>query len=83
MAEVRAVRRLLRQIEKRPRDDTLYLELGRLYLRLELGNEALEAFTRVTEMQPDLALAYHFRALEYLYRGKKAAHAGIASVATN
>src|SRR3990172_7816555 len=30
LGEVRAVRRCLRQIEKRPRDASLYLELGRL-----------------------------------------------------
>ncbi|MHB1005611.1 MAG: tetratricopeptide repeat protein [Chloroflexota bacterium] len=73
LAEVRAVRRCLRQLEKWPRDASLYLELGRLYFGLELGDGALEAFSRAADLQPDLALAHHLLALEYLYRGNRAA----------
>lgn len=73
LAEVRAVRRCLRQIEKWPRDASRHLELGRLCFGLELGDVALEALSRAVALKPDLAVAYHLLALEYLYRGNKAA----------
>ena len=72
LAEVRAIRRCLRQLERRPRDAILHVELGRLYFGLELGDDALASFSRAVELQPDLAVAHHLLALEYLYRGNRA-----------
>ncbi|MHB1005015.1 MAG: tetratricopeptide repeat protein [Chloroflexota bacterium] len=73
IAEVRAIRRCLRQLEKRPREAILHVELGRLYFGLELGDDALASFSRAAELEPDLAIAHHLLALEYLYRGNRAA----------
>lgn len=73
LSDIRGARRCLRQIARFPRDASLYLEVGRLYLNLELGDDALWAFSEALRLEPNLADAHFFMALEYLYRGEKAA----------
>ncbi len=68
LADVRAVRRCLRQIGKWPRDPGLHLELGRLYFSLELGDDAQREWQCAVELDPGFAEGYYYLALEYLYR---------------
>lgn len=81
LAEVRAVRRYLRQLVKWPRDASLHLELGWLYFGLELGGEALESFDRAAELNPNLASAYYGMALEHLFRDEVAAARRASAIA--
>jgi len=76
LAEVRAVRRCLRQLNRRPRDPQLHLELGRLYFGLELGDEALHEFKQVVQIEPSLAEGHFYLAVEYLFRGDEEAARG-------
>jgi len=69
LADVRAVRRCLRQLARRPRDPALHLELGRLYFVLELGDAALAALSYAVTLDPNLAEGHSFLAMEYLFRG--------------
>lgn len=73
LSEVQAVRRCMRQLNKWPRDAMLHLQLGWLYFRLELGDEALAAFSDAAKLDPDLAEAYYGLALEHLFRDEVAA----------
>ncbi|MHB1415623.1 MAG: tetratricopeptide repeat protein [Chloroflexota bacterium] len=73
LSEVRAIRRCERQLRKWPRDETLYLELGRRYFALDLGEEALSEFSRAIELNPGLAEAHHALALEYLFENNEEA----------
>jgi tetratricopeptide (TPR) repeat protein len=68
LGEVRAVRRTLRQLRRRPRDATLHLELGRLYFGLELGEQAEAEFKRVVTLESTLPEGHFCLALEYLFR---------------
>jgi tetratricopeptide (TPR) repeat protein len=70
LEEVRAVRRYLRQLDKYPRDARLHLELGMLYFKLELGNEALQEWSRAVELEPELAQAHYCLGVEYYFRGQ-------------
>jgi len=76
LAEVRAVRRCLRQLSRWPRDPQLHLELGRLYFGLELGDEALHEFKQVVQIEPGLAEGHFYLAVEYLFRGDEEAARG-------
>lgn len=68
LEEVRAVRRTQRQLVRRPRDAALRVELGRLYFGLELGDQAATEFRRAIELEPTLAEAHFYLALEHLFR---------------
>ncbi len=68
LEEVRAVRRVQRQLVRRPRDAALHVELGRLYFGLELGDQAAVEFSRAIELEPTLAEAHFYLALEHLFR---------------
>jgi tetratricopeptide (TPR) repeat protein len=67
--EVRAIRRCLRHLEQYPRDVQFHLQLGVLFFQLELGDEALRAWGRAVELDPDLAEGHFYLALEYYFRG--------------
>lgn len=71
--EVRAVRRAQRQIRRRPRDAALHVELGRLYFGLDLGAQAAAEFSRAIELDPMLAEAHFYLALEHLFRDEEQA----------
>jgi tetratricopeptide (TPR) repeat protein len=71
LTEIRAIRRVLRQLRRRPRDAQLHLELGRLYFGLELGDAALSEFNRAIALEPTLAEAHFGLALEYLFRDEE------------
>ncbi len=71
--EVRAVRRTQRQLKRRPRDASLHVELGRLYFGLELGDQAAAEFSRAIELEPTLAEAHFYLALEHLFRDEEQA----------
>ena len=71
LADVRAVRRHLRQLDRWPRDPLLHLQLGRLYFGLELGDRALEEFRRVVQLDPEMAEGHFHLALEHLFRGEE------------
>jgi tetratricopeptide (TPR) repeat protein len=73
LAEVRSIRRCLRQLRRWTRDALLHSQLGWLYFGLELGGEAAAAFERAVELDPGLAEAHHGLALEYLFQNKVAA----------
>lgn len=73
LEEVRAVRRAQRQILRRPRDGALHTELGRLYFGLELGDQAAEEFRRAIALEPKLAEAHFYLALEYLFEDEEEA----------
>ena len=73
LAEIRAIRRCLRQLRKWSRDASLHLELGWLYFGLELGGDAAQAFGQAVALEPKLASAHYGLALEYLFEGKVAA----------
>jgi Tfp pilus assembly protein PilF len=70
--EVRAVRRIQRQLSRWPRDAMLRLELGRLYFGLELGEQAADEFRRVVALEPTLPDGHFYLALEHLFRGEEA-----------
>lgn len=76
LAEIRAVRRCLRQLNRRPRDALLHLELGRLYFGLELADEALHEFEQAVQIEPTLAEGHFYLAVEYLFRDEVEAARG-------
>ena len=69
--EVRALRRTRRRLVRRPRDAALHVELGRLYFGLELGSQAAEELRRALLLEPTLAEAHFYLALEHLFRGEE------------
>ena len=73
---VRAARRHLRLLQKRPRDARTHLLLGKCYFELDMGEDAEREFQRALELAPHEPEAYYFLALEYCYRGdvQKAEH---------
>ncbi len=71
LEEVRSVRRTQRQLMRRPRDAALHVELGRLLFGLELGDQAAAEFSRAIELEPTLAEAHFYLALEYVFRDEE------------
>ena len=74
--EIRALRRTRRRLVRRPRDAALHVELGRLYFGLELGSQAAEELRRALELEPTMAEAHFYLALEHLFRGEEEASRG-------
>ncbi len=72
LASVRAVRRHLPALAKWPWDAGVYVELGRCYMELDLGQDAERAFRRAITLAPRDPAAYYYLALEYCYRGADA-----------
>ena len=79
LVEVRAIRRLVRQLRDRPHDAALNLRVGTLLMAWEHGDLALAHLTRAVDLAPrwplprvHLGLEYHFReewnAAEACYR---------------
>ncbi len=82
LEEIRAVRRTRRQLMRRPRDAALHVEHGRLCFGLELGDLAAAEFSRAIELEPTLAEAHFYLALEHMFRDdEKASRESLARAA--
>ena len=70
LASVRAVRRCLRALNKRPRDPKLRVELAKHYLELEMGGDAERELLQAATLAPEDPEPLYLLALEHYYRGE-------------
>jgi tetratricopeptide (TPR) repeat protein len=73
LAEVRAVRKWARAVDRRPWDAEAHGHLGILLLAWEHGDAGLRHLERATELKPDWAAAHLHLGMERHYRGDLAA----------